>query len=222
MSDQSDAPVPAPQDSVATAAVATGAGAIVIQSVNVGAAAKLAVGNGRTVLSGIRKTPASGPVAVRALGLAGDEQADLSIHGGLSKAVYAYPAEHLAFWQAERRERGVSLFDEALPPGFMGENLTLHGLVETQVFIGDTLRFDGSACVLRVAAPREPCGKFVAVMGFAQAAQVMVRSARCGFYLAVDTPGELQAGMAVRVTPGARSYSIPDAIHAKWAKHRNG
>lgn len=199
-----------------------GVGAMLLQSVNVGVAAKLAVGGGRTVLSGIRKTPASGPVDVRALGLAGDEQADLSIHGGLAKAVYAYPAEHLAFWQAERRARGVSLFDEALPPGFMGENLTLQGLLEAQVFVGDTLRFDGSACVLRVTAPREPCGKFVAVMGFVQAAQVMVRTARCGFYLAVDTPGELRAGMAVRVSPGARSYSIPDAIRAKWAKHRNG
>ncbi|MFD1711452.1 MOSC domain-containing protein [Ottowia sp. GY511] len=193
-----------------------------LRSVNVGRTAKLSVAGGRTVLSGIRKQAVTGPVAAQPLGLAGDEQADLSIHGGLTKAVYAYPAEHLPFWQAERRDRGVSLFDEPLPPGFMGENLTLEGLLESDVWVGDTLRFDGSACVLRVTAPREPCGKFTAVMGFAQAAQVMVRTARCGFYLAVDTPGELCAGMAIRVEPGSRGLSIPDAIHAKWARHRNG
>ena len=193
-----------------------------LSSVNVGRTAKLSVAGGRTVLSGIRKTPVPGPVAVRPLGLAGDEQADLSVHGGLHKAVYAYPSEHLPFWQAQRREGGASLFDEALPPGFMGENLTLAGLLEDAVFIGDTLTFDGSDCVLRVTAPREPCGKFVAVMGLPTAARTMVREARCGFYLAVEVPGAVQAGMAVQLHPGARSYSIPDAIRAKWAKHRNG
>jgi MOSC domain-containing protein YiiM len=64
------------------------------------------------------------------MGLAGDEQADLSVHGGLDKAVYAYPQEHYAFWQAQRREQGVSLFDEGLPPGFVGENLSISGLLE--------------------------------------------------------------------------------------------
>ncbi len=192
-----------------------------VLSVNVGLTARLAVGN-RTVPSGIRKTPVQGAVAVRPLGLAGDEQADLNVHGGLSKAVYAYPSEHLPFWQAQRREGGASLFDEALPHGFVGENLTLAGLLEHQVFIGDTLTFDGSDCVLRVTAPREPCGKFVAIMGLPTAARTMVREARCGFYLAVDVPGDLQAGMTARLHPGARSYSIPDAIRAKWAKHRNG
>ena len=188
----------------------------------VGQARPLMVG-GRPLLSGIGKQAVPGPVAVAPLGLAGDEQADLSIHGGLSKAVYAYPSEHLPFWQAERRAGGVSLFDEPLPPGFMGENLTLSGLLEAQVFIGDTLRFDGSDCVLRVTAPREPCGKFVAVMGLKDAARTMVREARCGFYLAVDAPGDLQAGMAVQPVPAKqRTYAIPDAIRAKWAKHRNG
>ena len=192
-----------------------------LNHVCVGQARALAVG-GRTVLSGIGKRAVEGPVAVARLGLAGDEQADLSVHGGLAKAVYAYPSEHLPFWQDLRRAGGVSLFDEALPPGFMGENLTLTGLLEDQVFIGDTLTFDQSDCVLRVTAPREPCGKFVAVMGLPTAARTMVREARCGFYLAVDVPGELRAGLAVQVHPGARSYSIPDAIRAKWAKHRNG
>ena len=188
-------------------------------SVNIGAARLLRVG-GRTVLSGIRKSPVDGPVAVGALGLAGDEQADLNVHGGLQKAVYAYPSEHLPYWQAARRAGGASLFDEALPAGFMGENLTICGLLESDVWIGDTLHVDGSGCVLRVTAPREPCGKFGAVMGFAEAGRVMVREARCGFYLAVDAPGALQTGAALRVVPGRRGLSVADAVRAKWARHR--
>ena len=87
----------------------------------------------------------------------------------------------------------------------------------------DEVRIDAGAVLLRVTAPREPCGKFVAVMGLKDSARTMVREARCGFYLAVEVPGELQAGMAAQLLPAAqRTYSIPDAIRAKWAKHRNG
>ena len=193
-----------------------------VRSINIGVAERLRVGGGRTVLSGIRKTPVTGDVTVGPLGLAGDEQADLAIHGGLQKAVYAYPVEHLAFWEAARREQGVSLFEETLPHGFMGENLSVQGLHEATVWIGDTVRIEGSDCVLRVTAPREPCGKFTAVMGYTQAARDMVREARCGFYLAVQTPGVLRAGMALTLVPGTRGLSIADAVRAKWAKHRNG
>ena len=191
--------------------------AIVVRHVNVGTARRLKVGE-RSVLTAIGKTSVTGPVAVGPLGLAGDEQADLSVHGGLAKAVYAYPAAHYAFWQAQRRERGVSLFDEALPPGFMGENLTLQGLLESQVWVGDTLHFPD--CVLRVTAPREPCFKFTAVMGFAQAGRVMVQNGCCGFYLAVEVPGTLQAEQSFRLEPGQRGLGIPQALAAKWAKHR--
>ena len=193
--------------------------AIVVRHVNVGTARRLKVGE-RSVLTAIGKTSVTGPVAVGPLGLAGDEQADLSVHGGLTKAVYAYPAAHYAFWQAQRRERGVGLFDEALPPGFMGENLTIDGPLEHEVFVGDEWHFPD--CVLRVAAPREPCFKFNAVMGFAQAGRLMVREARCGFYLAVDAPGVLQAGATLRLTAGQRGLRVADAIRAKWARHRHG
>jgi MOSC domain-containing protein YiiM len=192
-----------------------------ILSVNVGVARLLRAGQ-RTVLSGIRKMPVQAPVAARPLGLEGDEQADPSVHGGLQKAVYAYPSEHLPYWRAARRAAGAGLFDEVLPPGFMGENLTVVGLLEAEVWIGDTLRVAGSACVLRVTAPREPCGKFTAVMGLRDAAQRMVREARCGFYLAVEVPGELQAGAALQQVAGPRRLSVAQAIQAKWARHRNG
>ena len=186
-------------------------------SVNVGPARLLRVGD-RTLLSGIRKTPVNGPVQAAPLGLAGDEQADLNIHGGLQKAVYAYPSEHLAFWQEQRRARGVSLFDEALPPGFVGENLGIEGPPEAAMFVGDSWHF--ADCVLRVTAPREPCYKFSGVMGYAQAGRDMVAQGLCGCYLAVVQAGTLRAGEMGRIVPGQRALSIAQALLAKWAKHR--
>lgn len=185
-------------------------------SVQVGAARPLQTGS-RRILSAIGKRAVAGPVAVQPMGLAGDEQADLSVHGGLDKAVYAYPQEHYAFWQAQRREQGVSLFDEVLPPGFVGENLSISGLLEAEVFVGDELHF--AHCVLRVTAPREPCFKFNAVMGFKTASRLMAVQARCGFYLSVAKPGTLTAGEAFNLLPGRRALSIQQAITGKLAKH---
>jgi MOSC domain-containing protein YiiM len=139
------------------------------------------------------------------------------VHGGLGKAVYAYPAAHYAFWQTQRRERGVSLFDETLPPGFMGENLTIDGPLEADVFVGDEWHFPH--CVLRVSAPREPCFKFNAVMGFAQAGRTMALAGCCGYYLAVDQPGTISAGETATLVPGQRGLSIAQALAGKWAKH---
>jgi MOSC domain-containing protein YiiM len=186
-------------------------------SINI-AQAKPLLASGRKVLSAIGKRATQSAVPVMPMGLLGDEQADLSVHGGLEKAVYAYPVEHYAFWQAARREFGVSLFDEELPYGFMGENLTISGLLEAEVFVGDVLHF--SSCTLRVEAPREPCFKFAAVMGFAQAGKRMVQEARCGFYLSVAEPGSLQAGERFTLSAGARRLSIADAIRGRMAKHR--
>lgn len=185
-------------------------------SVNVGVCQRLRAGE-RTVLSAIGKRAVAGAVGVNRLGLDGDEQADLSVHGGLDKAVYAYPAEHYPFWQAQRRERGVSLFDEVLAPGFMGENLTVEGLLEHEVYVGDHLHFPD--CVLRVTAPREPCYKFNVVMGFAQAGRSMALAGHCGYYLAVDQPGTVAAGQSAWLEPGQRGLSIAQAIAGKWARH---
>jgi MOSC domain-containing protein YiiM len=173
--------------------------------------------NGRSVLTAIHKQPVAGPVSVLPLGLGGDDQADLSIHGGLDKAVYAYPSEHYTFWLKARADAGVSAIDDALPWGSVGENLSLHGLLEGDVWVGDLLQFPH--CVLRVTQPREPCGKFNAAMGFAGASRAMAQTGYCGFYLAVDEPGDLSAGDSFQLLPGPRRMGIPEMFRAKLAKH---
>jgi MOSC domain-containing protein YiiM len=172
---------------------------------------------GRKLVSAIGKTTVSGPVALGVLGLAGDEQADLSVHGGLSKAIYALPSEHLPWWQAQRQTQGATMFEEDLPPGYLGENLSLQGLLEQDLFIGD--RLDFGSVVLRVTQPREPCGKFNAVMGYALAAKEMVQSGRSGFYLAVEQTGLLQAGATCQVLAGSRSTCVTEALRHKAWKH---
>lgn len=176
-----------------------------IVGIQMAQARKVIIG-GRAVMTAIHKTPVEGAVAVGPLGLQGDEQADLTVHGGLDKAVYAYPAEHYDFWREARAKAGAGAIDDALPFGAMGENLTMQGLLESDLWIGDVLRFPD--CVLRVAQPRQPCFKFNAAMGFNQAAKVMAQSGFCGYYLAVDTPGTLRAGDACTVLKGSRQVSI--------------
>jgi MOSC domain-containing protein YiiM len=161
---------------------------------------------GREFLSAIGKTPVTGPVAVGPLGLQGDEQADLSVHGGLAKAVYAYASEHLPFWQTVRAQAGVAAWGEALPPGLFGENLLLQGLTEGDLWIGDRLVLPG--CVLAVSEPRQPCNKFNAAMGFVHAAKLMQQSGYGGAYLAVVEPGWLAAGDSVTLQPGPREVNL--------------
>jgi MOSC domain-containing protein YiiM len=186
-----------------------------VVSVQVAQARKILIA-GRSILTAIHKTGVQGLVAVKPLGLQGDEQADPSVHGGLDKAVYAYPAEHYAFWREARRQAGVASIDDALPHGSMGENLTLSGLLETDVWVGDVLRFP--QCVLRVSQPREPCYKFNAAMGFNTAVKAMAQSGFCGFYLRVDEPGTVQAGDAFELVPGPRQVSIPERFATKLFK----
>ena len=183
-----------------------------IVSVNTGRAQSLLI-NGRRVLTAIAKRPQDGPVAVGPLGLAGDEQADRRLHGGLSKAVYAYGAGHYAFWQTVRAQARVSLWDEPLSPGSVGENLTVQGLDEARLWIGDRLVLPG--CVLAVSEPRMPCGKFSAAMGFAQAGKLMNQSGYCGAYLAVIEPGSVQAGDDIRVEAGLREVNLRELFRAR-------
>lgn len=186
-------------------------------AVNIGSVRRLPMA-GRTVMSAFGKRAVTGPVAVGPLGLAGDEQADLTVHGGLAKAIYAYPVEHYPFWEQARREAGAQagLIDAPLPSGALGENLTLEGLRESEVWVGDRLRLPD--CELVVSEPRQPCDKFVAVMGFARAARVMADSGCCGFYLRVARPGTLEAGQPFTLQPGPRAVRIDQAFRLKMAR----
>ncbi len=186
-----------------------------LRSLNV-ARATPALINGRKVMTAIAKRAVDERVAVLPLGLEGDEQADLTVHGGLSKAVYAYPSEHYGFWQTVRAQAGVSLWDEMLPPGSIGENLSLEGVVESQVWIGDVLRFPH--CSLAVSEPRYPCFKFNAAMGFKHASKLMVQSGWCGFYLAVRETGTIAAGDAFTIDPGPREVGIVELFRARMSR----
>lgn len=185
---------------------------MIVTSVNIGRAIQTLI-NGRLVSTAIAKRGVTGPVEVRPLGLAGDEQADLSVHGGLSKAVYAYPAAHYAFWQRVRAQAQVSLWEDPLPPGALGENLTIDGLDESQLWIGDRLVLPN--CTLAVSEPRMPCFKFNAAMGFAQATKLMLQSGYCGSYLGVLDPGSVQAGDTVRLEPGPREVNLRELFMAR-------
>ena len=144
--------------------------------------------NGGQVATGIFKEPVQGPVILRTLNLDGDRQADLSVHGGASKAVYAYPSEHYEFWRRE-------LPDMELPYGMFGENFTTEGLREDAVNIGD--RFRAGTAELMVTEPRMPCYKLAIKFGRADIIKRFLQSRRTGFYFAVLKEGEVKAGDAI-------------------------
>lgn len=152
-------------------------------SCNVGTPVMIQTG-GRQVATAIFKRPVAGKVTVGRLNLEGDRQADLTVHGGFYKAVYAYPSEHYAWWREQ-------LPETEMPWGMFGENLTTAGLLETDLRIGDRLRI-GTA-VLQVTQPRMPCFKLAAKFGRADMVKRFWASGRSGFYLSVVTEGELAA-----------------------------
>jgi len=138
-----------------------------------------------TMRTGIYKVPVPGRVRAGRLNLEGDGQADLRVHGGVDKAVYAYPAEHYGIWKRE-------LGREDLPFGWFGENLTVEGMLEDEVRIGDVFRI-GTA-LLQVSQPRTPCHKLEFRSGVPGFARRFVLSGRSGFYLRVLEEGEVGAG----------------------------
>jgi MOSC domain-containing protein YiiM len=160
-----------------------------IVSVNVGLPREV-TWQGKLVTTGIFKKPVSGPVMMRTLNLDGDGQADLTVHGGASKAVYAYPSEHYDYWRAELP--GVDL-----PWGMFGENLTTEGLLEEAVYIGDKFRI-GETEVM-VTEPRMPCYKLGIKFGRADIIKRFLASRRTGFYFAVVREGMVGAGDAAEL-----------------------
>ena len=146
---------------------------------------RLTVYKGHTINTGIFKQAVSGPVPLRTLNLDGDRQADLSVHGGPYKAVYAYPSEHYPFWRQELPEMD-------LPWGMFGENFTTEGLFENELHIGDRLQ-TGSA-ILMVRQPRTPCYKLAAKFQRDDMLERFLTSGRSGFYFSVEKEGTVAAG----------------------------
>jgi MOSC domain-containing protein YiiM len=139
---------------------------------------------GATINTGIFKQPVSGRVALRTLNLDGDRQADLSVHGGPHKAVYAYPSEHYAYWRKE-------LPGMNLPWGGFGENFTTEGLGEG-VHVGDRFRIGSAALMVR--QPRMPCYKLAAKFQRDDMIEHFLHSGRSGFYFSVEEEGEVGEG----------------------------
>ena len=146
--------------------------------------------NGRIVRTSIFKEPITGRVRVARLNVDGDQQSDLSVHGGPDKAVYAYPSEHFAFWRTE-------LPDMDLSWGVFGENFTTAGLLEETLHIGDRLRV-GSAEFM-VTQPRMPCFKLGIRFNRSDMVKRFLQSGRTGFYFAVLKEGEVAAGDSIEL-----------------------
>ncbi|GAC1404147.1 MAG: MOSC domain-containing protein [Ktedonobacteraceae bacterium] len=169
-----------------------------VVSVNVGLPREVQW-KGRTVSTGIFKEPVVGRVAVRQLNLDGDRQADLTVHGGPEKAIYVYPAEYYQAWRAELPEM-------KLPWSMFGENLTVEGLREDMVHIGDQFRV-GSALVA-VTQPRLPCYKLGIKFGRDDILKLFLASGRTGFYLAVLREGDVAAGDPITLVK-REEHAIP-------------
>jgi MOSC domain-containing protein YiiM len=159
-------------------------------SVNVGLPREITA-NGETVRTSIWKYPVQGRVHASTLNLDGDQQSDLSVHGGVDKAVYVYPSEHYSYWRTQ-------LPDLELPWGAFGENFTSEGILEDQTKIGDRIRIGSTEFM--VTQPRMPCFKLGIRFNRRDMVKHFLESKRSGFYLAVIREGEVQTGEAIEFT----------------------
>src|SRR5882762_4778488 len=160
-----------------------------ILSVNVGLPEEV-TWQGKLVTTGIFKKQINTPVMMRTLNLDGDQQADLTVHGGVTKAVYAYPSEHYDYWRAE-------LPGADLPLGMFGENFTTEGLLEEAIYIGD--RFGIGETEVMATEPRMPCYKLGIKFGRPDIIKRFLASRRTGFYFAVVREGLVHAGNAMKL-----------------------
>lgn len=176
-----------------------------VTSIQVGRIAPLTNRAGRSVPSGFVKTPVQGPIEVGPLGLFGDQQADLTVHGGVDKAVYFYPSEHYPCWvkDAPRHE-------QMLVAGAFGENLTTAGLNEESVSVGQIFRI--GSVELQVTQPRQPCFKLAIRFDDATLGRLMMQTGRTGWYTRVLKAGVLQGGDPIRTieepSPGLTIASV--------------
>jgi MOSC domain-containing protein YiiM len=169
--------------------------------------------NGKTVLTGIFKRPVQGRVMMRRLNIDGDGQGDLTVHGGVDKAVYIYPFEHYAYWKYE-------LGRDDLTYGQFGENLTVEGLLEDSVHIGDVFRV-GEALV-EVSQPRVPCFKLGLKMGDPKFVKYFLESEWVGFYVRVLAEGLVAAGDPIeRVQMGEGRMTVKEIVHLAYFDKTN-
>ena len=187
-------------------------------SINVGLPREVAW-KGGSVTTGIFKEPVQERVVLRRLNLDGDRQADLSVHGGAHKAVYAYPAEHYNYWRGELA--GMEMpFGPFGPFGMFGENFTTEGLLEGAVNIGD--RFRIGAAELVVTQPRLPCYKLGLKFGRDDMVKRFLASGRTGFYFSVSREGEVEAGDAVALIDRDPNHvAVPDITRLYVSKRYN-
>ena len=169
-----------------------------VVSVQIGQVAPLGP---KGVPSGFVKRPVTGAVMIEKLGLVGDRQADLRVHGGPDKAVYCYPIEHYSRWRELRPDK-----EALLVPGGFGENLTSQRLDEAGVCVGDVFQI-GTARV-QVTQPRQPCFKLAIRFGDAQVGKAMIRYGLSGWYLRVLEPGLVEAGASI---------AILDRVNPTWS-----
>jgi MOSC domain-containing protein YiiM len=159
---------------------------------------------GKTVTTSIWKSPVQGPVSVSKLNLAGDQQSDLSVHGGIDKAIYAYPLEHYSYWRSR-------LTDADLVWGAFGENFTVEGMLEDQVQVGAIVRAGSAEFV--VTQPRLPCFKLGIRFDRLDMVKLFLQSRRTGFYLKVLREGEVTAGDAIDYANGqVNSLTVADIV----------
>jgi MOSC domain-containing protein YiiM len=181
-------------------------------SINVGMP-RVVISDGKPVSTGIFKEPVADRIMLRTLNLDGDRQADLSVHGGPTKAVYAYPSAHYEYWKRE-------LPEIKLPWGMFGENFTTTGLLEAELNIGDKFRV-GSAIVM-VTEPRMPCYKLGIRFGRPDIVKRFLTSGRTGFYFAVLQEGEVGAGDSIELVERSEdSLRISDITALYTHEKRN-
>ncbi|MFA7505434.1 MAG: MOSC domain-containing protein [Burkholderiaceae bacterium] len=215
---QAIAGAPAPAHPEPDEAAARGARPPRLLAICAGPAARLrgkVAGQAVDVLSGIVKPARStleDPVEVDfgRLGVVGDEQADLSVHGGQDKAVYVYPVEHYVAW-AQRAARADVPFPGGA--GSLGENLLVEGLLESDVWTGDRLEIGG--IVLAVTTPRRPCYKLDLLL-YEGAGRDMVLARQPGWYCAVVRPGKAAAGQPILQRAGSRAYTIGETHRRQY------
>ncbi len=181
-----------------------------IKSLNV-AMPSLIEYKGEEVMTSINKRPTGDALMVNRCNIDGDAQADLSVHGGVDKAVYAFPSEHYAYFQQ-------ALQHDEYAPGQFGENLTTEGLIEANVHIGD--RYRVGEVLFEVSQPRSPCYKFAIKMGAAESLAVMIDSARTGIYLRVLREGVIQAGDEIVQEYSNASAPSVDEVHRLYYHDR--